>query len=399
MSANHTATIRTLVPHGGPSIDAYAESLFGHLPRSDQRRWARVYLEGLLTTSGKKSVRRLAAAVTESSTASQSLQQFINVSPWEWDPARTELARWTEHHRPVQAWILGITILPKRGDRSVGVHRRFIPHSGRMVNCQVAMGLFLLTESASVPVDWQLFLPDQWAEDARLRKLAHLPDAVQGRPLWSHVLDLVDSQVARTTQPHVPVVADFSGCPDIHRLATELTRRGRDFVMAVPPSALVRPSGPLGQQNRGLVTAREYLGSHQAQRPRTVIAALPDGRQRHVRVVSGLVQMPSPAGGASARHRMYRLFTQWRPEGERPARLWLSNITDGSIGELLSLAALECAAGPTRDSLVSRFGLLDFEGRSFPGWHHHVTLVSAAHAYHTLFGPDAGLPETVGGTA
>jgi SRSO17 transposase len=31
-------------------------------------------------------------------------------------------------------------------------------------------------------------------------------------------------------------------------------------------------------------------------------------------------------------------------------------------------------------TLRGEFGLQDFEGRSFTGWHHHVTLVSAAHA-------------------
>ncbi|GAA3436544.1 hypothetical protein GCM10018954_061530 [Kutzneria kofuensis] len=34
------------------------------------------------------------------------------------------------------------------------------------------------------------------------------------------------------------------------------------------------------------------------------------------------------------------------------------------------------------------FGLRHFEGRSFRGWHHHVTLASAAHAYATLSAMD-----------
>jgi SRSO17 transposase len=34
--------------------------------------------------------------------------------------------------------------------------------------------------------------------------------------------------------------------------------------------------------------------------------------------------------------------------------------------------------------LKDALGLDHFEGRSFKGWHHHVTLVSAAHAFVTL---------------
>jgi SRSO17 transposase len=34
--------------------------------------------------------------------------------------------------------------------------------------------------------------------------------------------------------------------------------------------------------------------------------------------------------------------------------------------------------------LKGALGLDHFEGRSFPGWHHHVTLVSVAHGFLTL---------------
>ncbi len=35
-------------------------------------------------------------------------------------------------------------------------------------------------------------------------------------------------------------------------------------------------------------------------------------------------------------------------------------------------------------SWSSRSGLDHFEGRSYQGWHHHVTLVSLAHGFLTL---------------
>jgi SRSO17 transposase len=34
--------------------------------------------------------------------------------------------------------------------------------------------------------------------------------------------------------------------------------------------------------------------------------------------------------------------------------------------------------------LKDALGLDHFEGRSYPGWNHHVTLVSVAHAFLTL---------------
>ncbi len=198
------------------SFDAFADDLFGHLPRTDQRRWAHAYLLALLTTEGKKSVRRLAAAVSDSPTASQSLHQFLNASPWDWNPVRREIARRAEASGPARAWILAPAVLPKRGGHSVGVHRRFCARAGRTVSCQLAMGMFLPVgdapappaastasvaaaadcgDSAAVSVDWRLFLPPQWAGDEELLRRNRIPaaEANNPRPMWVHALDLVEA--------------------------------------------------------------------------------------------------------------------------------------------------------------------------------------------------------------
>src|SRR5690349_2280923 len=98
-----------------------AQRLFAHLPRADQRRRADVYVKGLLTTPGKKTLRRIAASVTPSPTAPQSLQQFVNDSGWPWRPVRAELATWITEHTAAHAWTLSPVVIPKRGALSAGV--------------------------------------------------------------------------------------------------------------------------------------------------------------------------------------------------------------------------------------------------------------------------------------
>src|SRR4051794_29080320 len=147
------------------SVPAFADQLFEHLPRTDQRKWARAYLEALMTTRGKKTVRRLAASVSDSPTASQSLHQFVNASPWDWMPVRQEIARWAETRLTPQAWLLDFAVIRKRGEHSCGVHRRFDPATGRSATCQVGVGAFLANADAAVPVDWRLLLPGSWAND------------------------------------------------------------------------------------------------------------------------------------------------------------------------------------------------------------------------------------------
>ncbi|MEV7028161.1 transposase, partial [Kitasatospora sp. NPDC093558] len=239
MTSHHTAG--TLDPGIHTSTSLFTEELFGHLPRADQRRWAHAYLQGLLTTRGKKSMRRLAATVSQSRTASQSLQQFINASPWEWDPARQELTRWIERRTDVRAWTIGCAVLPKRGDHSVGVHRRFVTSAGRVVNCQVGLGLFLATGRGEIPVDWHLLLRGPWCEDPELRQRARIPEETGKVPLWLQLGDMVASLGAHTSLAPAPLVADVSEYTDSAALARALD--GREFVITVPGSLPVLPEG------------------------------------------------------------------------------------------------------------------------------------------------------------
>ncbi|MGZ9929568.1 IS701 family transposase [Streptomyces sp. NC-S4] len=383
-----TARTRTrALTAGDTALADFTERLFGHLPRADQRRWARVYLQGLLTTPGKKSVRRLAASVTESPTASQSLQQFINASPWDWGPARTELLRWVEERHPVRAWTIGQVCFPKRGEHSVGVHRRFDPVAGRIVNCQLGFCLFLSLDGMSVPVDWRLALPEAWVQDPVLRRRARIcPEAVHQTP-EALVLELVDSIAARTSSAHPPVVADLSRLGNAAALIGVLGRRGHDFLVSVPPALTVRAAalapgvGHARTRGRGGTTAGEFARLGNTSHPYTAPLAGPGGRPQQQRIHSALVRVPEGESGGPGAQRIYRLFGERRPDRRGGGPVWLTNMNRHRMDDLLHLVREAARSGAVLGSLADDFGLLDFEGRSFPGWHHHMTLMSAAYAY------------------
>ncbi|WP_030966424.1 transposase [Streptomyces sp. NRRL S-378] len=387
-----TAHTRTRAPAtGGTALDEFTERLFGHLPRADQRRWARVYLQGLLTTPGKKTVRRLAASVTTSPTASQSLQQFINASPWEWDPARAELLRWVEERHPVHAWTIGQVCFPKRGEHSVGVHRRFDPVAGRIVNCQFGFGLFLSLDGMSVPVDWRLVLPESWSVDPALRRRARISPDVAHQSPESLVLALIDSTAARTSSVRVPVVADLSRLGSAAALIGMLGRRGHDFLVSVPPALTVCAAGPAhaGEPVRStarVTTAGELARRGNTSHPYTAPPAGPAGRPQRLRIHSALVRVPGADLAVPGGQQTYRLFGEGGPgTGARAGgAVWLTNMSRHRMDDLLRLVRHSGRAAATLGVLADGFGLLDFEGRSFPGWHHHMTLMSAAYAYKGL---------------
>ncbi|MGW0610436.1 IS701 family transposase [Streptomyces sp. NPDC002788] len=369
------------------SLNTFSDTLFGHLPRADQRRWALGYLRGLLTTPGKKSIRRLAAAISASPTASQSLQQFINTSPWDWEPARQELTRFVQGRTAPLALTVVTAFLPKRGAHSCGVHRRFVPRLGRTINCQMGVGLFLSSGDMHLPVDWRLMLPERWSDDADLRERARIPGTARHRPYWEHILDLLDVVSSRPGFTAVPAVVDMSECPDAPLLVNALSRRGQGFVVAVPPGLRILPLGPRAapadpRDAQGALSVQEFLHRHGTRQTYATVHAPGRG---DVRMLSTRVRLPGST-------QTCRLLAEWDPTRQGTPRAWLSTLLDERAGRIAALAHLTSGAAATVSRLEEDCGLLDFEGRSYPGWHHHMTLVSAAYTYSRLYSPASTAP-------
>ena len=80
------------------------------------------------------------------------------------------------------------------------------------------------------------------------------------------------------------------------------------------------------------------------------------------------------------------LLIEWPRAAAAPIKYWLADLP----GETLGLRrAVRLAKGRWRieqdyRELKDELGLDHFEGRSWPGWHHHVTLASMAYAFLVL---------------
>ena len=72
-------------------LERWLEPFLGRLRRQAQRRWAPVYLKGLLLPGERKSVEPMAARVAPGDT--QQLHHFVSTSPWATAPWRTSRRR------------------------------------------------------------------------------------------------------------------------------------------------------------------------------------------------------------------------------------------------------------------------------------------------------------------
>ena len=87
------------------------------------------------------------------------------------------------------------------------------------------------------------------------------------------------------------------------------------------------------------------------------------------------------------------LIAEWPPDKAEPTDYWLSNLpADTPLPELVRLAKIRWRIEHDYRELKDGLGLDHFEGRSYTGWHRHVTLTALAQAFCTLLRNDPKAP-------
>src|ERR1700712_4461838 len=93
----------------GKSLEGFLSQLTATMGRSERRRWAGVYVRGLLLDGERKSVEPMAARLGESD---QDLQHFVSQSPWLADALLEGRAKTTATTPPAY-WVIDETSFPK----------------------------------------------------------------------------------------------------------------------------------------------------------------------------------------------------------------------------------------------------------------------------------------------
>nr|WP_277751132.1 transposase [Streptomyces hoynatensis] len=361
-------------------VSEFSQYVFSSLPRADQRRWAEVYLRGLMCVEGKKSIRRIAESFVPYP-AVQSLQQFLNQSPWDWRPVCRALRDYVARETSPSALSVGVVHIPKRGSHSVGVRRRFVKEADRSINSQIGVGLFLTAERSSIPVGWRIVLDDRWGSDPALRRKVSVPPGYRIESEWQAILDAL-GEYAESGEP-IPLLADLRGVQGLPALLPGLSNRAQEFLIEVDGGLEVREygggpgPGRSGGADPGPVRLRELCvprGHRSRRRYPVLLLAADGGRWRPA--MTALVRLADSPGPV----RTYRVITQ---PSEKPGRerYWITNMLDQKRwGEMMRLIPLHARHRAELEEFRTTFGVADFEGRSFVGWQHHMTISSAAFA-------------------
>src|SRR5947209_13301640 len=166
-------------------LAAYLDEIAGVLGHASRSGSAQAYCTGLLLPGERKSIESMAARLEPGHVQAKHQSLHHVVAQADWDDAavlaavRAEVLPAIERHGPVRYWIVDDSGFPKQGTHSVGVARQYCGQLGKQDNCQVAVSLSVANDHASLPIAYQLFLPEVWADDPDRRAKAGVADTIR----------------------------------------------------------------------------------------------------------------------------------------------------------------------------------------------------------------------------
>lgn len=368
-----------------------------------------LYLRGLLEQGPRKSLEPMVERLGGDADY-QSLQQFVADSPW--DPALVvkAVAEWVAGEIDVQAWVLDDTGFPKDGKDSPGVKRQYSGTLGKTGNCQIGVSVHAVGRRGTVPLGWELYLPEDWCQDRQRQRKAKIPDEVAFKTKPQLGVELVE-RAAGWDVPKAPVLGDHAYGENTW-LRDRLDQARCEYVLSIGPttkvfeqstSFAVPPKKPTA--TRGPVRPRpdrrpepigELIGSLGADTAQTVTFRNDSEGEpvtsrfvfARVHAAHGWRDDQRRSGwreGAEVPPREEWLIAEWPEDQAQPTDYWISNLPADTPPERLArLARMRWKMELDYKQLKGELGLDHYEGRSYLGWYHHTALVTAAHGFLTL---------------
>jgi SRSO17 transposase len=344
--------------------------------RTEQRANATTVIRGLLSGLERKTSEPIAI---EAGLPRKPIQFFVGSGKWDDEAVMAELRL---HVREELAGPDGVVVIdpsafPKKGTESCGVDRQWCGRLGKVDNCQVGVFLAYAAKAGYAPLDRQLYLPEEWADDAARREKCHVPPEVKFQEKWRIALDLLDRTLPGLRHGWI-VGDDELGRAAAFRAA--LRQRPERYVLDVPCNTTVRDL-----ERRRPPRKKAGVGRKRAvpfQRADVWAARQPESRWERITVRDG-EKGPLVIDAMSVRVRAKedgRIGPEERPVVIRPVGESRLDYALSNAGPEVPLAEV-VRAQRQRHRIEEVFeagngeaGLDHYEVRGRVGWHHHMTL-------------------------
>jgi SRSO17 transposase len=371
-------------------MDGWFGPFLAALGHEKRRRWAPVYLRGLLGPGERKSLQPTAARLGLH--GHDQLHHFVSSPAWSDTPLRRLLVERADAlvGGPDAVLVVDDTALPKQGRHSVGVARQYCGASGKRANCQVLVSLTLAQGEVPVPVGLRLFLPEAWVADPERCARAGVPEEHRRALAKTDVALAEIDRVLASGARFARVVAD-AGYGISAAFRQGLSARGLVWAAGIPKvqnvySTTVELRWPVAR------TGRPRKHPVPSEEPVPAEVALAGAAWRRVswrRGTKGPLAAEfaalrvRPAEGQQLRDGRHLpgdevwLVGERRATGER--KYYLANLPpDTPLRELAATIKARWVCEQAHQQLKEELGLDHFEGRSWTGLHRHALMAMIA---------------------
>jgi len=366
--------------------------LFG---RKEAQQRSEQYVRGLLV---QQTDRRNAENVAETIAGAtpRALQRLLTEAPWPTEPVIDRLQAYVGARLSTLegVFVIDESGFPKQGTHSVGVARQYCGTLGKVGNCQLGVFLAYVSARGHAVVDTRLYLPPAWTADPARCRAAGVPAEV-GSPSKAELGLAMLRQARAAGHLHGRWVTGDDAYGMVPTLRDALDAEGWRYVLDVPattpvftqPAPTVVP--PWSGRGRKPTKLQLAPGAPPPQTVQAVAASLPPTAWQDVTVAEG-AQGPRTYQFVALRvwesrdglpGRACWLLLRRNLDGSEP-RYYLSNAPDDT--PLLTLAQVAAARWVIETEIQTakgETGLDEYEVRSWPGWHHHITLALLAGAF------------------
>jgi SRSO17 transposase len=375
-------------------LDRWLAPFLDALGDKRRRKWAPLYIFGLLLPGERKSIQPLSMRVAPDK--GEQIHNFVATSCWPTEPVEEVLCRKADEMLGGDASFLIVddTALPKKGTHSVGVAHQYCGALGKQANCQCLVSMTLARDDIQAPIALRLYLPREWTNDRERCDGVKVPAEIGYRPKWRIALDEIKRiRAAGVRFGGVLADAGYGVCAEFRHGLSDLGLTWAVGILSTQNmySEKVKLSVPKRQgvgrprirpmPSEAPCSAARFIDEHgvfQTVRWRRGTKGALSGNFAVVRVC--------PADGAEIKDGVHLpgspawLACERFSNGDR--KFYLANLpASASRKRVVAAIKARWACEQAHQQMKEELGLDHFEGRSWFGLHHHAVLTMIAFAF------------------
>ena len=367
-------------------LESYFQRIGQVLGNDSRRSSFAVYAMGLLGEAERKSIEPIAARACPDPQRIEAMHQrllhFAVDSKWSDQEVRRQAAQYAleamEQREPVEAWIVDDTGFLKQGEHSVGVQRQYTGSAGKITNCQIGVSLSVATRTEHLPIDFELYLPESWAHSPARRLEARIPSDVTFKTKPQLALQMIMRAMEHRVPPGVLLGDTAYGSSAEFRAGVRSL--GLHYAVAVYPHTTVHLLDEEGHPQEDSVSVSDLaLRIHERGGFRR--CTWRKGTREDLSARFALRRVVA-AGVPKREQEPLGLLMEWREGEPEPANYFLICLPGHRTKrQLIRLVMQRWRTERVYEDLKGELGLDHYEGRRFPGWHHHVSVALCCYAF------------------